>query len=347
LRLGRQESSDPALSALLSAAGLIKKGVLQSGPARTFLEAPRGRALETLVEAWKISETFNELQQVPGLVCEGEWTNPVLATRNSILAFLGHVPRGKWWSIQAFVGDIKKYDPDFQRPAGDYDSWFIKRAADGAYLRGFDSWDQVDGALIRYLIAGLLHRLGLLDLANPAEGMGPTAFRIVESRGETSENGRWKVASNARIAVPRSVPRAARYQLARFCEWEHQGPDEFGYRITPASLEKAASQDLKAEQLIALLVKHAGAGIPPVLVKALKRWEANGTEARAETQVVLRVSEPRVLEELRKSKAARFLGQPLGPTAIVIKAGAQSKVIAALAEMGLLAEDTTPDGQKS
>jgi hypothetical protein len=77
------------------------------------------------------------------------------------------------------------------------------------------------------------------------------------------------------------------------------------------------------------------------LVKSLKRWEVNGTEARAETQTVLRVSRPEVLEELRKSKGARFLGEPLGPTTVVIKAGAQSKVMAALAELGLLAEDMT------
>jgi hypothetical protein len=74
-------------------------------------------------------------------------------------------------------------------------------------------------------------------------------------------------------------------------------------------------------------------------VKALKRWEVNGPEARAEIQVILRVSRPEVLEELRKSKAGRFLGEPLGPTAVIIKAGAQVKVMAALAEIGLLAED--------
>jgi hypothetical protein len=48
-----------------------------------------------------------------------------------------------------------------------------------------------------------------------------------------------------------------------------------------------------------------------------------------------------VLEELRQSKAARFLGEPLGPTSVIIKAGAQAKVMAALAELGLLAEDET------
>ena len=44
---------------------------------------------------------------------------------------------------------------------------------------------------------------------------------------------------------------------------------------------------------------------------------------------------------MRKSKAARFLGEPLGPTSVVIKPGAQPKVMAALAELGLLAEDDT------
>jgi hypothetical protein len=113
-------------------------------------------------------------------------------------------------------------------------------------------------------------------------------------------------------------------------------------------LTKAKEQGLKIEHLLVLLAKHAEAGIPPVLVKALKRWEAHGTEARAETQVILKVNKPEVLEELRKSKAARFLAEPLGPTSIVIKSGAQSKVMAALAEMGLLAEDlsTRDDEEK-
>ena len=78
-------------------------------------------------------------------------------------------------------------------------------------------------------------------------------------------------------------------------------------------------------------------------MKALKRWEVNGTEARVETLTVLRVSRPEVLEELRKSKAGRFLGESLGPTTTVVQNGAQSKVLAALAEMGLLAEGEVND----
>jgi hypothetical protein len=50
------------------------------------------------------------------------------------------------------------------------------------------------------------------------------------------------------------------------------------------------------------------------------------------------VSKPEVLEELRKSKAAKFLGEVLSPTTVVIKGGAVQKIMEALAELGLLTE---------
>ena len=320
------------------------KIILKSGPkpekVKSFLETPRDEALQTLTDAWLESETFNELRQLPGLVFEGEWQNQPLVTREFLLNLLDAIPEGKWWSLTAFVRDIKAKYPDFQRPAGDYDSWFIKRASDDEYLRGFTYWDQVDGALVRYFITGVLFWLGQVELAAPEEGTEPTAFRVIsEKSNKRREEGKIVARSNGQIAIPRFAPRAVRYQVARFCEWEAAKGDDYHYLITPSSLKKAGEQGLKVEHLLSLLAKYTGGGIPPVLVKALKRWEANGTEARVQTQVVLRISKPEVLEELRKSKAARFLGEMLGPTTVAIKDGAQSKVLAALAELGLLAEE--------
>ena len=97
---------------------------------------------------------------------------------------------------------------------------------------------------------------------------------------------------------------------------------------------------MKVEHLLALLSKHSDAGIPPVLSKALKRWEVNGTEARVQTQVILKVSKPEILEEMRKSRAAKFLGEVLSPTTVVIKNGAIQKVMEALTELGLLTDVT-------
>jgi hypothetical protein len=140
------------------------------------------------------------------------------------------------------------------------------------------------------------------------------------------------------ITVPCLVPRAVRYQIARYCDWDEALEDVYNYRVTPESLSRAKKQGLKTGALLKLLQKHGAAPVPPSFQRALQRWEINGIEARIEESIVLKVSKPHVLEELRKSKAARFLGESLGPTAVVVKPGAQAKVLAALAELGLLTE---------
>jgi hypothetical protein len=335
----------PQLSALLQTAKLLKKNVPQAEAVKAFLEAERAHALSLLIKAWKTSTTFNELRLLPSILCEGEWKNSPLETRQTLLNFIKAIPLNQWWSLPAFLRDLKLKHPDFQRPAGDYDSWFIKRTTDGQYLRGFAYWDAVDGTLVRSFIQ-TLHWLGLADLAAPQEGMDCSAFRITLNvqRSKVDEKGKISISSNGKIFVSRMAPRAIRYQISRFCEWDEEKPDGYPYRVSARSLKHAAEQGLKAEQLLTLLVKHTHGSVPPALVKALKRWEIYGTEARAEKLSVLKVSRPEVLEELRASKAGRFLGEPLGPTAVIIKEETIQKVAAALAELGLLLDVIEPPG---
>ncbi len=344
LRMGMERPPmsipEPVLEDFLRSAKIIMKSGPKPEAVKKFLEAPRDEALRILMDAWLESDSFNELRQLPDLTFEGGWKNQPLITREFLLELLDAIPIGQWWSLPAFIRSVKEKYPDFQRPAGDYDSWYIKRA-DGEYLRGFGYWDQVEGALIRYFITGILQWLAQVELAAPEDGKEATAFRILEEgdRKAQPEDKKLHVNSGGKIVVARFAPRVARYQVSRFCEWGETKIDEFHYQLSPASMKKAAQQGLKVEHLLVLLNKHASGGIPPILVKALKRWEVNGVEAWVQTQVVLKVSTPEVLGELRKSKAGRFLGETLGPTSVVIKEGAQSKVLAALAEMGLLAEE--------
>jgi hypothetical protein len=201
----------------------------------------------------------------------------------------------------------------------------------------------------------------MADLASPEEGKEATAFRIRSKvEGQKSDlqpstlDGKIVVASNGKITISRYFSRAVRYQISRFCEWDEEGLDmrektprhstadnEYQYHVTASSLTHAKEQGLKAEQLLSLLVKYTNGNVPPALVKALKQWDAHGTEARVEKLLVLRVNRPEILEEMRKSKASKFLGEILSPTAVIIKSGAESKVLAALAEMGLLSEIET------
>jgi hypothetical protein len=345
LRMGRQppETSIPTrvVSDFLSAAKIIVKGIPQIEPVRDLLKAARQKALQKLFDSWKTSETFNELRQLSGLIMEGEWANQPLVTREFMLTLLEEIPSNQWWSLSAFVRFVKEKYPDFQRPAGDYDSWFIRRESDGTYLRGIQSWEEVDGALIRYLITGPLFWLGVLDLATPAEAETITAFRITDpaTQHPTAETTKLHISSQGTISVPRLSPRSARYQIARFCEWDQERDDEYRYRVTTKSLKEAGKQGLKVSQLLSLLARNSATDIPPSFINSLKRWETKGTEARLETRTILQVSSPEVLEELRKSKASRFLGESLGPVTVVVKPGAQPKVLSALSEMGLLAEE--------
>jgi hypothetical protein len=334
--------SDLRLQQMSIIAGLVKKNALQPEVVKKFLEAPRREALAMLYNAWLASDTFDELRLLPGLICEGEWKNQPQVTREFLMNLIHDIPQGKWWSIPAFVKAIKEKYPDFQRPAGDYDSWFIKRESDGQYLRGFAYWDSVDGALVKYLIQ-TLHWLGKADLASPGEGKEPTAFFLISSIEKKEERGKIVVSSNGRITISRFFSRAVRYQIARFCEWSDEKNDEYNYSVSAKSLKRASAQGLKAEQLLAMLVKYTNGNVPPALVKALKRWDASGPEARVESLLVLRVSKPEVMEEMRKSRAGKFLGELLSPTAVIVKSGAIEKVVAALAELGLLAEVISDD----
>jgi hypothetical protein len=316
-------------------------------PVRLFLEADRGEALAGLFKCWRQSSQFNELQLLPGLTTEGNWVNDPLGARQSILGHLSRIPHGTWWSLPAFVNAIKKRDPDFQRPAGDYDSWFIRDNQSGEFLRGFGQWDAVEGRLILYILTGPLHWMGVLDLASPEGSTQITAFRLSgwsksllngeSPRGLPAEDAPIIVRSDAAVSARRLVPRRARYQLARFCDWVKETPDEYQYQITASSLREAQKQGLKVAQLIQLLNRYAKV-VPPTLLKALERWDGTGTEARLEKVLILRVTSAEVLQALRKSRASRFLGEPLGQTTVIIKPGAARKVLAALAELGYLGE---------
>jgi len=344
--------SDPnpsTLQALLATAGLLEptSGLPRPEPTRRFLELPRGKALGYLARAWQHSTTFNELRLLPGLAFEGEWQNDPLRARYAILESLAGVPHSTWWSLPAFIAAVKHRHPDFQRPAGDYDSWFIRDQLSDEYLRGFAHWDAVDGALVRFLICGPMHWLGILDLAAPAEGAGPTAFRFsrwgeallsgAPPEGLEAEDDSFLISSDARLRAPRLVPRAARYLVARFCIWESASEDAYSYRLTAASLARAREQGLRVGHLLSLLRRHA-LTVPPSLAKALDRWEENGSEARLERALILRLRSPEMLQALRNSRAARYLGDPLGPTTVIVKPGAGEKVISVLAEMGYMGE---------
>ena len=254
--------------------------------------------------------------RVPSLVCEGAWRNDPCAAREQILTWIDELPKGDWWNLGSFVEAVFERTPDFQRPAGDFDTWLIRDAVSGDPLSGIDHWTEVDGALIRYLITGPLHWLGLVDLAAPSEGQPAVAFRLSTWAGDllagqpaaglAEEDQLLKVLSDGRIIAGNHAPRLARYQVSRFGLWQKETEDAYTYQLTPQSLQEAAGQGLKVSHLETLLNKF-GEPIPPNLVEALHQWQKEGGQARIHPCVVLRVADPKILQALRNTPAERFL----------------------------------------
>ena len=352
-----------ALQSLLFAAGLLdENNTPKPVPTREFLELERGEALLSLFNAWIKSETFNELFLMPGIKIEGEWKNDPKITRQKVLDFIGAKknetelrkdgPSSYWWSLPSIVSDVKADSPDYQRPAGDYDSWYIRNLEDGEYLRGFESWEEVDGNLIYYLVSGPLFWLGCVDLGltkdpEQAQFNDVRAFRLSQWANDLfnnrtadviiSEKTELLIGSDARVHSPEGTSRALRYHVSRFCQWEGYYKGSFHYRITPSSLDSANQQGLTVDHLLGVLSQY-GCEIPPKLVLAMKSCEKNGPQVNIQEKVLLKVNTPEILSKLRNTRAARFFDEPLGPTVIVIKSGAWQKVAQVLAELGYLAD---------
>ncbi len=131
------EPAPAVLLNLLETAGLVDAiGQPKPEPVRTFLESRRGEALAFLAYTWLNSHEFNELRLLPDLQAEGEWQNDPYKTRQEVISFLPFAkeahPLAKdgfkalFWSIGALIQSVHQAEPDFQRPAGDYDSWYLR-----------------------------------------------------------------------------------------------------------------------------------------------------------------------------------------------------------------------------
>ncbi|MGD8998211.1 MAG: helicase-associated domain-containing protein [Anaerolineae bacterium] len=360
--LRRLRIQDPAYFAFLShvafrAGWLFEReeiGRLRLEPetVTAWLESDPFLQQHAVAEAWRDDPTWNDLFHVPGLRPEdtGAWRNDPVLARTAVLGHLEVCGPGTWYRLNALVTAIKQMDADFQRPHGDYDSWYIQDEATGVYLSGFESWDAVEGRLIRYVIRKPLAWLGLVDLGMDKGDRQPTAFRLSEGGAAllggaepppTPERSSAHLRSGFRVAVP-VERRYERFQLARVADWLQSG-NPFLYRLTPISLERARRQGISVTRVLEFLSDLTEAPVPRSVEAALTRWDARGTEARLERQVVLRISSEELMNQVTASPAlSHLVGERIGPTAVTVPRQDWEQVIGALGEMGLLPEVEGP-----
>jgi hypothetical protein len=313
-----------------------------------WLQSAPFRQRRAVARAWRDDTTWNDLFHVPGLLPEdtGAWRNDPVLARKAVLRHLEACDPGTWYRIDALVGAIKQVDAEFQRPDGDYDAWYIRDAETGAYLSGFESWDAVEGRLIRSLIRRPLAWLGLVDLGAGAEDRSPTAFRLSGSGASflglaepppVPEPQPARLRSGFRVVVP-PARRYERFQLGRVADWLQCG-DPFAYRLTPSSLERGRRQGISITRVLEFLGELIGAPVPRSVEAALTRWAARGAEARLERSVILRIASEELMNQVTSSPSlSRLIAERIGPTTALVREEDWQRVIRALGEMGLLTE---------
>jgi hypothetical protein len=352
-----QPTSLKLLVALLVDLGIVTTDPLQPDPSATrdFLAQGRNEALSILLNAWADSVSWNDLAQISTLSTAGkDWPNDPLATRREVLELLREVPTSAWFDLDLLVQAVYDRQPDFQRPGGDFDSWYLQDEDTRKFLKGFAHWHQIEGALLHTMIKGPLHWLGAIDLGGPSPQHPATSFRLTAVsaalfdgeippfRGDDAHSV--EIRSEGRITVPRHAPLAVRYQISRFCTWLLL--DEAGYHfiLTPSSLQHAIEQGLTLKHIQTLLTEATGDKIPPRLLKALGRWGERGREAHLERGIILHVDDAALLDELFARRAiARYLGERLGATAVAMRRRDLQPLLAAAARYGLLIDPLPPE----
>ncbi len=323
-------------------------GLLKPVPsrARDWLDDTRPRQVRALAEAWRAGVHFNELWHTPGLRPEDTgWANDPLLARQTVLTYLELAPPNAWWPADELIALIKEEEPDFQRPGGDYDSWYIRDAESGEYLRGFESWDRVEGALLRFILTGPMHWLGLMDIGDGGALCRLTAYGRA-LLGELAwpdppeKTSPLRLEPDGSMLASRTMSRYERFQVARITTWEKAG-DPYIYRLTAESLQRAAEQGVQTDTIRAFLRRVSGPDtLPNAVQKLLERWErSGGADVWMTRAIVLRTTAPDVLQTILETpELRRYVGAQLGPTAVLVLAGQERALAAALHKAGLLVE---------
>jgi hypothetical protein len=322
------------------------QAITQRAEARRWLEAPRAEQVRVLVNAWLNTPLYRDLWHVPGLDPEPGGTlssYDAAAVRKAVMGFIADlIPPQNWWSIDSFVETVKEADPDFQRPDGNYDTWYIRNQA-GDYLEGFESWDAVEGALLEFYLFGPMHWLGLVDVADDAARLtayGRAALNIGPWPNPPEPHDKVTVRDDGTLLVSRKVSRIDRFQVARFTSWVSAG-DPYTYKLDARGVSRGATQGINTTHIAAFVSKQLNdAPLPPTLARLLDSWTAGPkTSVSLEKLLVLRTTSPEVMERIWAAPALRrYLGARLGEMAVIVRADSWEALRDALGEQGIEVE---------
>jgi hypothetical protein len=312
---------------------------------RRWLADKRSAQLKWLAEAWVKSADYPEVWYTPGLYPETGWSYDPAEARQAVIALMKqYLPRQEWWGLDDFIDVVKAKNPNFQRPGGDYESWYI-RNEDGDYLHGLTSWDAVEGAVLSFYFVGPMHWLGLIDLADDAARLTVYGRAIVDSSVSfpTPNEAEDKIViqPDGTMIASRKVPRVDRFQLARFTTWTKTASltgDPYVYRLDVQGIQRADAQGVNTGHIATFINRvMEGTPVPTSITKLLENWRTGpAAQVTLEQLLVLRTTAPETLDFIFNEPALRrYLGARLGPMAVIVRADQWETLRDTLGERGI------------
>jgi len=292
--------------------------------ARHWLGASDAEQQLACYQAWRGDRSWSELYDLPDLICDrATCPHDAAGARARFCSVLQELPPGEWFNIEAFLAGLKRHHPDYLRPDGDLDGWFVRSRATGGFLRGMDAWEAIEGALAAHYIAGPLYWLGVVALADSEAGklflITSTGREMLDDlpphlndTGAQAPPG--TLDSRLRVTVSMRNSRYQRYQLERLAQWQGQDQDTAHYWLSENAVWEAQNAGITTDQILSFLRRITGGKIPEIAVRTLQAWGQRFGRAALSHVVLLETRDAPTMQLIRQiPSVAALLGEPLGP----------------------------------
>ncbi len=248
-------------------------------------------------EAYLSTTAWNELR-VPAGSLGHDQRHPapreMIAGRRLVIDFVKRRGGFGWVSLADLVDDIRlgAYDFLFSRQGHTRFSY--------AYMSPYNSysnpygityrdigkesegWDKVEGAIIRHIITGPLHWMGLVDIGL-GEDSEPAVYRLnavgqwlIEGGAPVNieeEGGRVVVQPNFQIIALEPLSENVLMSLDEFAQFEG-GDHALTYRLSRESVYRAQRTGWDAARVIRYLENETHAPLPQNIHRSLEEWQA-------------------------------------------------------------------------
>ncbi len=265
--------------------------------AAEWLKAESLARRAALCKAWLEDVDWNDLCLMPGISCEDTgWRNDPTVARQGLLRQLHKCPLETWLTMDSFIESIHEVEPDFMRPDGDYDSWYIRDLTTGHYLMGYRNWNRVEGAYIGYLLESPLLWLGVVALGYAHEPTKAASFMLTAdgaatlalpeaigpresaSPGQESSSPSFMLQPDLQVLVPLAASWYDRFLLERFARWIDEQHGTVRYMIDAASIHQALQKGITISQIGAFLRRASQGQVPSEMIRILDSCQSADQE---------------------------------------------------------------------